>query len=297
MVRRSNLTIPGNNVAKMLAKGLETAADVLILDLEDSVPVSEKETARESVRQALKNIPGTTKEIAVRINGLTTAFAYDDLIMAAATGAHAIIIPKSESTRDILFADRVLGEVEKTSSKARKTMIHILIESAKGVQSVDEISRCSERITALVFGIGDYFAEIGAKFSSIADADTVCLYPRTRILIAAAAAGVDALDSVFPNFKDPEGLKADAHRGLKMGFKGKWVIHPSQIDVVNEIFTPSIEELKRARAVIETYEKAKAEGKGAVVFQNQMVDEAVIRIAQRRCDAARKLGLWERIGN
>jgi len=294
-LRRSCLSVPGNSI-KMIGKSAESDADCLVFDLEDSVPVSEKEKTRKTLTDALKQIDFKQKEMAIRINSLPTEFAHPDLIQAVEARPHAIVIPKVESAQDIIFVDSVLASLEGKHALSEMITIQALIETARGVQSVDEISKASKRLTALIFGIGDYLADIGARVSDLnADVIAMCVYPRVKIVIAAAAAGIDAIDSVYPNFKDDAGLRADAGRGVTMGFKGKWVIHPAQIATVNECFTPSTDEFKRAKRLIEAYEKAKAAGTGAITVDDRMVDEANIRMAQKLCDMARHLGLWDQI--
>lgn len=290
--RRSSLSVPGNN-EKMMAKAAGSAADVVVLDLEDAVPPSEKEAARARVRAALASLDFGGREVAVRVNGLKTPQAEKDLVMAAEAGADAVVIPKAEDAGDLMEAARVLSRSEGLSSAGKTVTIQLLIESAAGVQRVDDLARAGDRITALIFGIGDFLADLGIRVANLADTEAVCLYPRTRIVVAAAALGLEAIDSVYPDFKNTEGLAADARRGLNLGFKGKWVIHPAQIETVNAVFTPGPDELRQARAIIEAYEKAKAEGVGAIVVNNRMVDEASVRLAVKQGQLARRLGLWE----
>ena len=294
-LRRSSLSIPGNNM-RMLAKGADSPADVVVPDLEDSVPPSEKESAREHIREALKSLDFSGKERALRVNGLSTPFAYRDLVLAVETGVEAVVIPKVESPQDIIFVDQILTHLERDMKAESMVTIQVLIESARGVQAVDEISRASGRLTALIFGVGDYIANVGgASFDKIEEAESMLLYPRSRIVIAAASAGLDALDSVYLNFRDTEGLKIDAMRGFRMGFHGKWAIHPSQIDPINEVFTPTLDEFRKAKELVEAYEEAKAKGRGVIVIDNRMVDEANVVLARRQCEMARQLGLWDKL--
>lgn len=294
-LRRSCLSVPGNNI-KMITKSAESAADCIVIDLEDSVPVSEKANTRGSIRDILVKTEFEQKEVAVRINSLGTEFAVHDILCVFEARPDAIVIPKVESARDIIFIDNMLASLEAEAAMEKKITIQALIETAKGVQYADEISRASNRLTALIFGIGDYLADTGAQFSSVnEEMMLLCLYPRSRIIVAAAAAGLDAIDSVYPNFKDEEGLKSDSCRGANMGFHGKWVIHPSQIGIVNESFTPSIDVLKKAKILVMAYEKAKAEGKGSIAINDRMVDEASLRIALKQCEIAKYVGLWDKI--
>ena len=294
-LRRSSLSVPGNNV-KMLTKSAESQADCIVIDLEDSVPVSQKEKTREQLPGTLKQLNFGQKELAVRINSLPTGFAHLDLVQVIKADPDAIVIPKVESPEDIIFVDRLLTSLESNGAGTKKVTLQAIIETAKGIQAVDEISRSSLRLTALIFGIGDYLADTGARITAWTDEiSTMCIYPRSRILIAATAAIIDAIDSVYPDFKDADGLRAESQKGARMGFKGKWAIHPAQIEVINESFTPTMDEFRRAKSMVQAYEKAKEQGKGAIAIDDKMIDEAAIKIARKQCDMAKHLGLWDQI--
>ncbi|MFA5079974.1 MAG: CoA ester lyase, partial [Dehalococcoidia bacterium] len=254
------------------------------------------EKTREQLPGTLKQLNFGQKELAVRINSLPTGFAHLDLVQVIKADPDAIVIPKVESPEDIIFVDRLLTSLESNGAGTKKVTLQAIIETAKGIQAVDEISRSSLRLTALIFGIGDYLADTGARITAWTDEiSTMCIYPRSRILIAATAAIIDAIDSVYPDFKDADGLRAESQKGARMGFKGKWAIHPAQIEVINESFTPTMDEFRRAKSMVQAYEKAKEQGKGAIAIDDKMIDEAAIKIARKQCDMAKHLGLWDQI--
>jgi citrate lyase beta subunit len=294
ILNRSCLTVPGYNL-KMIEKAAATSADCIVFDLEDAVPVSQKARARQQVTEALRRIEFGSKYKAVRVNGIATNFIFEDIMQIAEASPDAIVVPKVGSAADIRIVEGILDGAEKNLHSDKKTALQAIIETAKGVQAVDEISRASRRLTALIFGMGDYFADIGAKFGSMEDYWSTCLYPRSRIVVAAVAAGIDPVDTMFPNFKDIDGLRADARKAAAMGFKGKWVIHPSQIETVNEIFSPALDEIRFARTLLAAYEKSTSEGVGAISVNDMLIDEAAIVSAIKLRDTAKQLGLWAQV--
>jgi len=293
-LRRSSLIVPGNRI-DMIAKSAGAEADAVVLDLEDSVPITEKEKAREHVSEGLASVDFKDKERLIRINGVSTEFAYQDIVCAIESGADGIVIPKVESVDDVLFVERIACELEKQLGVAGITTLQALIESAKGIQSVDQISKATSRLTALIFGSADYAASLGARPNEQNQA-TIFLYTRSKIVIAAAAAGIDALDSVYVRYHDIEGLTSEALVAFAMGFKGKWVIHPKQVSVVNQCFTPSQDEFKKAQKMILAYEEAKSKGAGAITVDGEMVDEASVVSARKLMEMATSLGFWEQSG-
>ncbi|MDD5398132.1 MAG: CoA ester lyase [Dehalococcoidia bacterium] len=294
-LRRSSLSVPGNSV-KMLTKSAESQADCIVIDLEDSVPVSVKEKTRNELPDILRQLNFGQKELAIRINSLTTGFAHMDLVQVIKADPDAIVIPKAESPEDVIYVDRLLTSLENNGAGTKMVTIQAIIETARGVQSVDEIAGSSRRLTALIFGIGDYLADTGARITAWTDEiAAMCIYARSRMLLAAAAAGIDAIDSVYPDFKDADGLRAESQKGAMMGFKGKWAIHPAQIEVINESFTPTMDEFRRAKRMVQAYEKAMEQGKGSIAIDDKMIDEAAIKIAQKQCAMAKHLGLWDQI--
>jgi citrate lyase beta subunit len=276
----------------MIAKSAGSEADAVVLDLEDSVPIPEKEKAREQVREGLASVDFKNKERLVRINGVSTEFAHQDIVCAVESRVDGIVIPKVESIDDVIFVERIAGEQEKQRNTPGITTLQAMIESANGIKSVNQISTATSRLTALIFGSADYAASIGARPNEQNQA-IIFLYTRSRIIIAAAAAGIDALDSVYVRFNDTEGLTSEALDAFAMGFTGKWVIHPKQVSVVNQCFTPSQDEFQKARKMILAYEEAKSRGAGAITIDGEMVDEASVLSARKLMDMAKTLGIWE----
>lgn len=300
--RRSNLSVPGH-VAKMHGKACESAADVVMLDLEDSVPIDAKEAARTQVIASLLNQNWERKTVTVRINALDTPFAYRDLIEVVEQAGQvldAIVIPKVNHPGDIYFAERLLTGIDLQQGNAAAIGLEASIETAEGLQNASAIAQASPRVKTLVFGIADYSASIGARLVSISGhgEKEEELYPGHRwhfaisnMVMTAKSAKCLAIDAPFGNFKDAEGLRRSAVMACALGCDGKWAIHPSQIEVINEVFTPSQEDIALAAKVIQADEQAKKEGRGAVAVEGRMVDQATVRLATQLWQQAKHLGL------
>jgi citrate lyase subunit beta/citryl-CoA lyase len=294
ILRRSCLLVPGNN-QEMIMRAVTTSADFIVLDLEDSVPVSQKVNARTIVNDFIKSNDFGGKHVAVRINAISSSFAPDD-IREIAEGPDEIVIPKVNSPDDVKIVERMMDAAQGSSQDGKTIGLQALIETASGVEAVHEIAHASSRLTVLQFGRADYFADIGAKKGFSMDAYwSVSLYPRSRIVVAATAAGIDPVDTVFPNVNDSEGLREDAGRAAGMGFKGKWVINPLQIGIVNETFTPSPDEIRRAKKLVAAYEESQLVGVGAITVDDMLVDRAAIVSANKLRYVAEKLGLWDKV--
>ena len=299
---RTILSVPGH-VQKMHAKALGSAADNVMLDLEDSVPVDKKIDARKQVIETLRSADWGNKTVTVRCNGLDTPFAYGDLIdivVNAGQKLDAVVIPKVNHPGDIHFVQRLLDGVEMDRQPDANIGIEASIESAKGLENVSAIASAGDRLVSLVFGIADYSASIGARLISISghgEAEAEIYpghrwhYPMSRIIMAARAHGLQAIDAPYGNFKDPEGLQIAAKMTNALGYDGKWVIHPSQIDIINAAFSPTSEEIDRALTVEAAYRSAVDKGRGAVSVDGRLVDQATIRMARQLCDQAKRLGL------
>ena len=300
--RRSNLSVPGH-MKKMHGKACESLADVIMLDLEDSVPVEEKTNARTQVIDSLLAFDWSRKTVTVRINALDTPFAYRDLLEVAEQAGHiidAIVIPKVNHPGDIYFADRLLNGIELSRNTSSPIGIEASIETAEGLSRATDIVMASRRVRTLVFGIADYSASIGARLVSISGhgEKEEELYPGHRwhfpisnMVMHAKAHGVMAIDAPYGNFKDADGLRRSAIMACALGCDGKWAIHPSQIDTLNEVFTPSADEIALAAKVIEANVQAKAEGKGAIAVEGRMVDQATVRLATKLWEQAKYLNL------
>lgn len=300
--RRSNLSVPGH-MKKMHGKACEGNADVVMLDLEDSVPISEKQHAREQVIDSLLSYNWHDKTVTVRINSLDTPFAYRDLLDIAEHAGHiidAIVIPKVNHAADIHFADKFLNGIEMQKNWASAIGIEASIETAEGLSRAAEINIASNRVKSLVFGIADYSASIGARLVSISGhgEKEEELYPGHRwhfalskMVMHAKANGRLAIDAPYGNFKDVDGLRRSTVMACALGCDGKWAIHPSQIDIINEVFTPSQQDIELAAKVIEANAQANAQGKGAIAVEGRMVDQATVRLATQLWEQAKHLHL------
>ena len=289
--RRSILSVPGH-MEKMHHKALASNADVIMLDLEDSVPLDAKDAARARVIRALRSLEWKGRSVTVRINAVDTPFGYRDLLdIVENTGEliDAVVIPKVNHCGDIHFAERLLNAIELSHGGGNRIGIEAIIESAEGLENVAEIAKTGKRLKTLVFGVADYSASIGARLISISGhgEKEEDIYPGhrwhfalSRMIMAAKANGLLAIDAPYGNFKDQEGLRKSAVMACSIGCDGKWAIHPDQIGILNEVFSPSAEDIQRARRVIEAYQTAKAEGRGAVSVDGRMVDHATVRLAE-----------------
>jgi citrate lyase subunit beta/citryl-CoA lyase len=295
--RRSQLSVPGSS-EKMLAKGAESAADHVFCDLEDAVAPSAKVEARGKIAWALNNLDWGRKTRCVRINDVTTEWCHDDVIgVVTQAGANldTIMLTKPFCAADVIFLDRMLGQLEKKLKLDRRIGIEVLIEEVQALQNVEEISRCSDRLECLIFGMGDYSGSQGIDTKDIGASgsypDDIFHYARFRITMAARAAGLDAVDGPFANFKDEAGFRSEAQRAKSLGMVGKWAIHPSQIAPALDVFSPSQAEVDRARAMAAAYREAEAQGLGAVQVNGVMVDVAVLRLVRNTLDKADLYGL------
>lgn len=282
--RRTELTTPGNR-AEMIQKAAATAADVIICDLEDACAASEKAAARNVVVQSLTSINFGRKVRAVRVNGLDTEWFLDDLYMiVAGAGASidAIVVPKIKSAHDVRFVDSLLLQLERRHQLPKgRIALEVLIETAPAVAEVEAIAAAVPRLASLIFGVADYAADIQASFDPH-DMWTHFLYPRQRMINAARAAGISVIDAVSFLFRDHELCRSDAERARSMGFDGKWVVHPGQVDIVNQAFTPPDAEVERARRMIDIWTRAGLHaGHGAVAMGNEMIDLASVQVARR----------------
>ena len=288
----------------MHAKAKDSNADVIMLDLEDSVPLEAKEAARAQVIDSLLGLDWGQKTVTVRINALDTPFAYRDLLEVAETAGHridALVLPKVNNAGDVFFADRMLNGIEMGRTEGSPAVgLEASIETAEGLLRAADIVQASNRVRSLVFGIADYSASIGARLVSISGhgEKEEELYPGHRwhftlsnMVMHAKAFGRMAIDAPYGNFKDLEGLRRSAVMASALGCDGKWAIHPSQIDIINEVFTPSQAEIDLAAKVIEADAQAKAAGKGAVAVEGRMVDQATVRLATQLWEQAKYLQL------
>jgi citrate lyase subunit beta/citryl-CoA lyase len=296
-LRRSQLSVPGSS-EKMLAKGAASAADHVFCDLEDAVAPSVKVEARDKIAWALNNLDWGKKTRCVRINDVGTEWCHGDIITLvekAGAAIDTIMLPKPMSGGDVRFLDLMLGQLEKKHRLDRRIGIEVLIEEVEGLQNVEEIAKSSERLECLIFGMGDYSASQGISVRSIGDAEgypgDIFHYARFRMTMAARAAKLDAVDGPFANFNDDKGFRREASRAKSLGMIGKWAIHPNQIAPALEIFSPSPEEVARARRMEAAYREAEARGEGAATLDGAMIDVVVLRLVKATLEKAELMGL------
>lgn len=303
---RSILSIPGH-VEKMHVKARESSVDVVMLDLEDSVPVDAKAEARRQVAQTLDAIDWGRKSVSVRVNSTDTPFCYRDIIdIVEYVGdkIDTIVLPKVNHAGDVHFVSRLLDGIEMAKGYHRPIGIEACIETAQGLEQVSAIAAASPRVRTLVFGIADYTASVGARLVSLSghgESENELYpghrwhYPLSKMVQAAKAYGLLAIDAPYGNFKDPDGLVKSATMACALGCDGKWAIHPGQIDAINQVFSPSKEDIERAARVLAAAREAELTGRGAIAVDGRMVDQATIRLARQLWTHAEHLGLIPRV--
>jgi citrate lyase subunit beta/citryl-CoA lyase len=280
--RRSCLSVPGSS-ASMLAKAPQRGADEVIIDLEDAVATSAKDEARDTVVAALQEPQYEGVRTAVRVNAARTPWCHTDVIAmgSAPVRPASIIVPKVESAADLAFVDRLLDGVEAAAGVSPPMRVQALIETAAGVAGLQEIAGASPRLDSLILGYADLSASLGRAAGARAELDSWRAI-QDALLVAARTHDVLAIDGPYLGIKVDEGFTAAAERARDMGFDGKWAIHPAQVAALNELFTPSEEDVAHAQAVIAALEEAeRSGGAGAVALDGQMLDEAV-RVAALR---------------
>lgn len=287
-LRRSMLFVPGGN-QKMAEKALGLDADSLIIDLEDSVAPQLKKEARKSVKDFIVDTEFGDKEVSVRINSLKTEYGEEDLSVIMQAKPHTLIIPKVEAAEELKRLDSMMTQMEEEKDlPIGGISLMPLIETPLGIVNIDEIAMSTPRLTGLLFGAGDFTRETRGQ---ITRERWELHYPLIRILIAARAANIDAIDSPYFDVKDPEGCEANARQAKALGYDGKSAIHPLQVEVINKVFTPTTQEVEHSRKVIEAYQKAEAEGKGATQLEGQLIENVHASIARRILKTAEKAGV------
>ena len=282
--RRVQLSTPGSS-EKMIQKAAESKADHVFLDLEDAVAPSQKREARKKIVEGLKSLDWGKKTRCVRINDLTTEYAFEDIIeVVEGAGEHldTIMMTKVLTPADVLFADKLLHQLEKKLKLKRRIGLEALIEEVEGMQNVDAIAACTPRLECLVFGMGDFSASMGVTNKNVGETDgypgDIWHYARFRLVMACRAAGIDPVDGPFADFRNPDGYREECKRSMILGCVGKWAIHPSQIDIALDVYSPKKEDVERARKLEKAYAEAEAKGLGAINVDGIMVDVASIRI-------------------
>ncbi len=303
-LHRSELAVPGSN-ERMLEKAPSLGADIVMLDLEDAVAPDDKEQARANVIGALQDLDWSQCSVGLRINGLDTHWCYRDIVdVVEQAGEHldSIMIPKVSGAGDVHLVATLLSQIEAARALRNRIAISVLIETAIGMVRCEEIATaCPERMEAMVFGVADYAASLQSYTTSIggtnvdyamlADAEVEggeraqhlgdqWHFALSRIAVICRAYGLRPIDGPFGDFTDPDGYVMAAKRAAVLGYEGKWAIHPSQIELANQVFTPSDHLADRTRRIVAAMEEAAAQGKGAVSLDGRLIDAASIRMAQ-----------------
>ena len=301
-LNRSELAIPGSQ-PNMFEKAAKLDVDVIFLDLEDAVAPDEKNQARKNVIEALNDIDWGKKSMSVRINGLDTHYMYRDVVDVveqAGKRLDMIMIPKVGTSADVYALDMLLTQIEDAKGYKKRIGLEHIIETALGMQNVNEIAAASKRNESLHFGVADYAASTRARTTSIGGANEnyavltgssetdnrevhwgdMWHYAIARMVVAARANGLRPLDGPFGDFSDPDGYRAAAQRAAVLGCEGKWAIHPSQVSLANEVMSPSASEVDRAERILKAMAEAEAAGKGAVSLDGRLIDYASIRQAE-----------------
>jgi citrate lyase subunit beta/citryl-CoA lyase len=281
---RSLLYVPGNS-ERMILKAHDSAADALLLDLEDSVAPEQKVEARAAVAGILREIDFSNKEVFVRINSLNTEWGLEDARAAAATGAVGILIPKIETVDETTAIAPILQSRYRPAASEQRVKILCLIETPRGVLASREIAESNELVAGLIFGAADLARDLGCVLS---DDESELAFARSQVLLAARAAGVKAYDSPHFAIQDLDGLRRRSQAARNLGYDGKTIIHPSHIEIVNEVFAPTLEQIAEAERVIAALETAKAEGRGAISLEGRMIDQLHLSAARKLIEQARK---------
>ena len=288
-LHRSELAVPGSS-PKMFEKALNSNADYIFLDLEDAVSPNDKIDARKNIINAIRelNWKDKGKTISIRINGLDTHYMYRDvveIIEEVGDKLDTILIPKVGSESDVYMVDCMLNQIEQNKKFKNTIGLECLIETALGMSNIKSIATSSSRLEALHFGVADYAASMRARTVVIGGLNPN--YPGDQwhhglstLVMTCRSYGLRAIDGPFGDFNDKEGYLSAAKRAAAIGFEGKWAIHPSQIDLANEVFSPPDDEVNRAKRILEQLNKAAAEGKGAAQLDGRMIDAASARMAE-----------------
>ena len=287
-LQRSELAVPGSQPA-LFKKALESEADYVFLDLEDAVAPADKEPARKNVVTALLEHEWRDhgKTVCVRINGIDTHYMYRDVVDVVEEAGHrldCLLVPKVGVPADVYLVDALLTQIEAARGIPHRIGIEVLIETALGMANVEAIAQASRRLEAMHFGVADLAASLRARTVSIGGLNPD--YPGdqwhaalARLVTACRAYGLRAIDGPYGDFRDPQGYVAAARRVAALGYEGKWAIHPSQISLANDVFTPPAAEVERARRILAALDEAAREGRGAAQLDGRMIDAASARMA------------------
>ena len=290
-LRRTMLYVPGNNPGMIKDAGIYPA-DCIMFDLEDSVSVMEKDAARFLVCEALNTLDYGTKEVLVRVNSLDTDLGMQDLEAVVRTGKAAIRLPKTETEQDVVVCDQAIGRIEREAGmEVGITKMMAAVESAKGVLNAQKIATASKRLIGMAIGAEDYVSDLKTSRSP---EGIELLFGRSMVLLAARAAGIDAIDTVYSDVNNEEGLRQETALIKQLGFDGKSVINPRQIGPVHEVFTPSKKEIEKSLSIMEAIEEANRRGSGVIALNGKMIDKPVVMRAQRILGLAAAVGVLQK---
>lgn len=295
-LRRCQLAVPGIS-EKMLTKAAGLGVDHVFCDLEDAVAPSAKVEARQTIVGALNELDWGQTVRCVRVNDVTTEWCHDDIIgivEGARENVDTIMLTKPFTVSDVLFADKLLSQMEKKLGLRKRIGLECLIEEVEALHNVWDIAHCCERLECLIFGMGDYSASQGMSVKDIGESaypGDVWHYPRYQLTIAARAAGIDAVDGPYADFSNPDGYEEECKRAAILGMVGKWAIHPSQLAAAQAVFSPDQADVDLARELITVFREAEARGIGSVNHKGKMVDAATARVFQNIVDRADQLGM------
>ena len=285
---RNPIFVPGNR-RSMLEKATGFATDAVVADLEDSVPMAEKPAARVLVADMIPALAKSGQRVIVRVNSLDTGLTEDDIAAVAQPDVFAISVGKITSPEDIKEYSHLLDAAEaKAGLPAGQTLLIPWIETAAGVLHAYDIAQASDRVVAITFGAEDYTRDVGIRRTASGEE---VLFPRSLVALAAHAAGVTPLDTPYVNFRDPEGLESDIAEAARLGYKGKFAIHPAQLEPIRRLFGPQPDEIEYARRVITAWDAASADGRGSLDLDGAMVDVPVVERARNTLAEAAELGL------
>jgi malyl-CoA/(S)-citramalyl-CoA lyase len=309
-LQRSELAVPGSS-PKFFEKAAVSAADVIFLDCEDAVAPDDKESARKNIIEALNEVDWGTKTMMVRINGLDTGYMYRDVIdiVENCPRLDLLLIPKVGVPADVYTVDTLVTQIEIAKKRDKRLGLEVLIETALGMANVEAIAQSSKRLEAMSFGVADYAASTRARTTVIGGANPeygvltdkdgdqprefhwndMWHYAQARMVVACRAYGLRPIDGPFGDLSDSDGFVAAARRAAILGYEGKWAIHPAQIDLANQVYSPSEAELDRARRIMAAMEQARKEGKGAVSLDGRLIDIASIKMAENLLQKAAQI--------
>jgi len=281
--------MPGDDRRK-IEKSITLSVDSICMDMEDGVAITRKIDARAIIAQAMKELDFGKSECCIRINSIGSGLEAYDLVAALATNPDTIVVPKIESADQVRWVSDHIESYELSSGRQLGSVSLLVgVETAKGIVNLRKIAEADRRLEAIIFGAEDYAASIGARRTKEA---IEVLYARQAVVTACMANDLQAIDMVYIDFRDQAGLRLEAEQGAGWGFSGKQVIHPNQVPVVQEAFTPSTEEIDYAKRVVETFDASQREGRGAYALDGKMIDMPLLKNARKVLDRAKAAGKY-----